>query len=218
MRWVLGLIWVTFIIYAWLWAPGQPPGNDPIFGELITMQSREPWLLVVFSWLGIFPAIYACLLLRTSPQERGSRFPVWPFVILSFGLGAFALLPYFAWVSAHKLTPANTSLSFGSDRRSGIRRLVRNKLTHGILLLLTLGTFFYGLTQGNVEAYVEAFSQSSFVHIMTIDFVILSLLSVLAIYRDAVISRRSQAWAWISLLPLVGPLVYLLTSSRQNKQ
>lgn len=92
MRWILGLVWIAFIAYALLLAPGQSPGSDPIFKELITLQSEEPWLLTVFSWLGIFPAVYACMLLRTSVKERG-RVPAWPFVILSFGLGAFALLP-----------------------------------------------------------------------------------------------------------------------------
>lgn len=115
MRWILGLVWIAFIAYALLLAPGQSPGSDPIFKELITMQSKEPWLLTVFSWLGIFPAMYASMLLRTSVKERG-RVPAWPFVILSFGLGAFALLPYYAWSSSSNRSSGYTSLHFGRQR------------------------------------------------------------------------------------------------------
>jgi len=73
MRWILALIWLAFITYAWIWAPGQPLGSDPVFKELVTLQSKEPWLLTVFSWLGIYPAIFACLLLRRSGKDPVDR-------------------------------------------------------------------------------------------------------------------------------------------------
>ena len=130
MRWILGLVWIAFIAYALLLAPGQSPGSDPIFKELITLQSKEPWLLTVFSWLGIFPAVYACMLLRTSVKERGGRVPAWPFVILSFGLGAFALLPYYAWSSSANRASGYATLHFGRQRESGIGRVAAHKLTH----------------------------------------------------------------------------------------
>ncbi|OMF67316.1 hypothetical protein MKY66_11560 [Paenibacillus sp. FSL R5-0766] len=216
MRWILGLVWIAFIAYALLLAPGQSPGSDPIFKELITMQSKEPWLLTAFSWLGIFPAVYACMLLRTSAKERGGRVPAWPFVILSFGLGAFALLPYYAWSSSANRASGYGSLHFGRQRESGIGRVAAHKLTHVILLLLTLGTAFYAVTQGHPDVYMEAFNQSAFVHIMTIDFVLLTLLSMIAIYRDTEASRRSPAWAVTGIIPIVGPLIYLLTLRRDR--
>ncbi|WFR61765.1 PLDc N-terminal domain-containing protein [Paenibacillus amylolyticus] len=211
MRWILGLVWIAFIAYALLLAPGQSPGSDPIFQELITMQSKEPWLLTVFSWLGIFPAVYACMLLRTSVKARGARVPAWPFVLLSFGLGAFALLPYYVWSSSANRTSGYASLHFGRQRESGIARVAAHKLTHVVLLLLTLGTACYALMQGHPDVYMDAFKHSSFVHIMTIDFVLLTLLSVIAIYRDARSSRRSPAWAVAGIIPIVGLLLYLLT-------
>lgn len=215
MRWILGLVWIAFIAYALLLAPGQSPGSDPIFKELITMQSKEPWLLTVFSWLGIFPAVYACMLLRTSVKGRG-RVPAWPFVILSFGLGAFALLPYYAWSSSANRASGYGRLHFGRQRESGIGRVAAHKLTNVVLLLLTLGTAFYAVTQGHPDVYMEAFNQSAFVHIMTIDFVLLTLLSMIAIYRDTEVSRRSAAWTAAGIIPIVGPLIYLLTLRRDR--
>jgi hypothetical protein len=216
MRWILGLVWVAFIAYALLLAPGQSPGSDPIFKELITLQSKEPWLLTVFSWLGIFPAVYACMLLRTSARERNGRVPTWPFVLLSFGLGVFALLPYYAWSSSTNRASGYHSFHFGRQRESGIGRVAAHKLTHVILLLMALGTAFYAVTQGHPDVYMEAFKQSSFVHIMTIDFVLLTLLSIIAIYRDADASRRSIAWSAAGIIPIVGPLFYLLTRTRDR--
>lgn len=214
MRWILALIWLAFMVYAWIWVPGQPLGSDPVFKELVTLQSKEPWLLTVFSWLGIYPAIFACLLLSGSGKTRGSHVPAWPFVLLSFGLGAFALLPYFAWSSQTYRGSGYEHLSFGSQRESGIGRVAAHMLTYVILLLLTLGTGFYAVTQGNPDVYMEAFRNSSFVHIMTIDFVILTLLSVIALFRDASDNRRSRVWAVAGVIPMIGPLVYLMTSRR----
>ncbi|MGW7160256.1 hypothetical protein [Paenibacillus taichungensis] len=214
MRWILALTWLAFIAYAWIWAPGQPLGSDPVFKELVTLQSKEPWLLTVFSWLGIFPAIFACLLLRRSGKARGSRVPAWPFVLLSFGLGAFALLAYIAWSSQTHRGSGYEQLSFARQRESGIGRVAAHKLTHMVLLLLTLGTGFYAVTQGNPDVYMEAFRESSFVHIMTIDFVTLTLLPVIALFRDASLNRRSCGWAVAGLIPLIGPLIYLMTAQR----
>nr|WP_154983869.1 hypothetical protein [Paenibacillus xylanexedens] len=210
MRYMFGLVWVAFIAYALFMAPGNSPVNDPIFKELLTLQSREPWLLTVFSWLGIFPAVYACILLRKSmTASKRQRMPAWPFVLFSFGLGAFALLPYFALISPSPTDVHDPDSSVKQSKR-GVSRVASHKLTHLILLLLTLGSALYALIEGNSERFVDAFYQSSFVHIMTIDFIVLTLLSTYAIYRDARVNGRTTNWAWAGLLPLAGPLLYLL--------
>lgn len=48
----------------------------------------------VFNIIGIYTFVYQCLLI---PGGRSANnIPAWPFVVLSYGLGAFALLPYMA--------------------------------------------------------------------------------------------------------------------------
>lgn len=227
MRYSLGLLWLIFIVYALFMAPGNSPGNDPVFKGLLTLQSKEAWLLTVFSWLGIFPAVYACLLLRNSVKAGGREgkrsVPAWPFVLFSFGLGAFALLPYYAWVwtfpvrtgSAYQVNN-HLPMPSADSSKTGVARVAASKLTHLVLLLLTLGLAVYAITQGNPEHYAEAFNQSSFVHIMTIDLGVLTLLSTLAIFQDARDNGRAAYWAWLGLLPLAGPLIYLLTESEQH--
>ncbi|MEC0123792.1 hypothetical protein [Paenibacillus pabuli] len=39
MRWIITLIWVVFIAYAWFWVPGKPLGSDPVFKELLTLRT-----------------------------------------------------------------------------------------------------------------------------------------------------------------------------------
>ncbi|MFP3488833.1 hypothetical protein R0K20_14610, partial [Staphylococcus sp. SIMBA_130] len=55
------------------------------------MNDPDAGLLAMFSLLGVFPAVFALLFLR---NVSGSV-PAWPFVVGSFVLGAFSLLPYF---------------------------------------------------------------------------------------------------------------------------
>ncbi|WP_342555537.1 hypothetical protein [Paenibacillus sp. FSL R7-0652] len=215
MRYILGLIWIAFTAYALFFAPGNSPANDPIFKELLRMRSEEPWVLTVFSWLGIFPAVYACMLLRKPVKTReGRHIPAWPFVLFSFGLGAFALLPYFALSSPLGKGISADSLSSLKQSKSGISRVASHRLTHLILLLLTLGAALYALLLGNPERFEQTFNESSFVHIMTIDFVVLTLLSTIATFRDAKVNGRASNWAWAGLLPLAGPILYLLTERK----
>jgi hypothetical protein len=89
-----------------------------------------------------------------------------------------------------------------------------HRLTHLILLLLTLGAALYALLLGNPERFEQTFNESSFVHIMTIDFVVLTLLSTIATFRDAKVNGRASNWAWAGLLPLAGPILYLLTERK----
>ncbi|MGF9695648.1 hypothetical protein [Paenibacillus sp. MABNR03] len=138
-----------------------------------------------------------------------------PFVLLSFGLGAFALLPYYALPSPRRSSSGYKIVHFGNHRRSGIHRIAGHKLTHGILLLLNVGTAFYGFTQGNSAVYMEAFRQI-FLYPYDDDFVLLTLLSVIALFRDSVFSRRSRIWAFIGLIPLIGPLLYLIVDRRST--
>ena len=48
----------------------------------------------MFNIIGLYTFFFQCLLI---PGGRSAnKVPAWPFVVLSFGLGAFALLPYMA--------------------------------------------------------------------------------------------------------------------------
>ncbi|MDO7907611.1 hypothetical protein Q5741_14470 [Paenibacillus sp. JX-17] len=192
------IVWIAFIVYALLLAP-DGRGEDPIFLDLIQLRSTEPSLLAMFSLLGLYPLAYACLLLRSDVR----RVPAWPFVIAAFALGAFALIPYY-------ILNRNDIRSYRDSRApQWILRLVRSPIVLVLLLLGTLAVMGYGLLNGHAEEYREAFGSSRFVNVMTIDFVVLTLLSVYAIYRDEDRPPLHAGVAWIGILPIVGLLVYI---------
>ncbi|MDO3413001.1 hypothetical protein QWJ34_24775 [Saccharibacillus sp. CPCC 101409] len=198
-RVLLLIVWLAFVGYALFFAPGTGGGEDPWFVPLITLQADEPSLLAMFTLLGLFPLAYACMLLRHDDR----KVPAWPFVLLSFALGAFALLPYYI------LTSHTHAGAHGLRLSEGIRRTAESPVTHGILFLLTLLTMGCGLLAGDLNAYAEAFRASRFVNVMTIDFGLLTLLSVYAIYTGS--RRRSlpQATALLGLIPILGLLIYI---------
>ncbi|MFC4775527.1 hypothetical protein ACFO9Q_01865 [Paenibacillus sp. GCM10023252] len=207
MRMLLFVMWLLFISYAWLLAPGASGSQDPILQDLLRMKAEEPAVLVMFSLLGVFPMVYACLLLR----DDRLRIPAWPFVLLSFALGAFALLPYYFLLSGL------ASRSEGNRTPIFLLRITDSRLFVSLLFLITSALMIYAITGGDGEAYAAAFRHSSFVHVMTIDFVLLTLLSVYAIYTNNRLSKRGGAL--LGLIPILGPLIYLwiTAGTRQGK-
>ncbi|ELK48482.1 hypothetical protein [Halobacillus sp. BAB-2008] len=193
-RMIVFMVWTAFILYAVLAAPN---GNAGYLESLIKMDDPDPSLLMVFSFLGIYAMIFAALLL----EEDDSKVPAWPFVIASFFLGAFALLPYFL---------------FASGRAEGRIRIPNRliQLLHSKAFLLLLGTgttalFLYGVSAGDFELYGKAFRTSQFVHIMTVDFIVLTLLSVYLIYWKERRHGSENMRHWIGMVPMIGALVYL---------
>jgi hypothetical protein len=65
--------------------------------------------------MGIWPAIYASLLIPAG--RSANKLPAWPFVMLSFAFGVFALLPYFTFwrpLRGQQLPPPSEELVSGN--------------------------------------------------------------------------------------------------------
>lgn len=86
----LALGWLGFVGYA----VGLAPPDQPDTGVLIMQLSTGAWadinpaIVALFNLMGLWPLAYACLALV---DGREQKVPAWPFVVGSFGLGAFAL-------------------------------------------------------------------------------------------------------------------------------
>nr|WP_246363926.1 hypothetical protein [Halobacillus locisalis] len=175
-----------------------PNGNQGYLNQLITMNDPDPLLLTVFSLLGVFPTAFAILLLN----EDDSRVPAWPFVLGSFMLGAFALMPYFFISRAESTRTLRTPIWIGKSLDS--------ILFKALLFTGTVALIVSGLTQGSASLYGQAFRQSQFVHVMTIDFLVLTGISMFVIYwRERKHGRFNQMY-WLGCVPVVGFLAYLL--------
>ncbi len=89
----LWLLWLGFVAYTLALAPLDQPGNLDLIRRLILVQwsGIEPILIVIFSLMGVWPLIYACLMFA---DARVQRIPAWPAFLAANGAGAIGLLPY----------------------------------------------------------------------------------------------------------------------------
>ncbi|RQH27670.1 DUF2834 domain-containing protein, partial [Okeania hirsuta] len=92
----LWLLWIGFSTYAFLLAPPDQPDTLELIQKLSTGQweNINPLIVSLFNIMGIWPLIYSCLMFF---DGRGKKIPAWLFSTLSFGVGAFAILPYLGW-------------------------------------------------------------------------------------------------------------------------
>ncbi|MEO8889944.1 MAG: DUF2834 domain-containing protein, partial [Coleofasciculaceae cyanobacterium] len=132
---------------------------------------------------------------------RQQKIPAWLFSTASFGVGAFALLPYLALREPNQefIGSKNLFLKILDSRWLGIA------LTIGSLFLLS-----YGLFNGNWADFIQQWQTSRFIHVMSLDFCLLCLLFP-ALLGDDMAKRglKNSSLFWLVILPLIGPLLYL---------
>jgi hypothetical protein len=149
--------------------------------------------------MGVLPMIYACFLFI---DGKGQKIWAWPFAMGSFGVGAFALLPYLA-------------LRQPNPDWQGEKNLLLKILDFPVTgIVLTVGTIIllgFGLLYGNWADFIQQWQTSRFIHVMSLDFCILCLFFPVLIKDDLARRGIKQNWVFwaISLVPLFGTLVYL---------
>lgn len=196
-----GLLLLGFVVYAFGFAPPQQPDTFELIKNLSTgnFTGINPLIIALFNLMGILPAIYACVLFS---DGRGQKIPAWPFIIGSFALGAFALLPYLSLrqTNPHFVGKKDWFLRFQDSRWLGL-----------FLTMAAIGLLTYGLLQGNWSDFIHQWQTSRFIHVMSLDFCLLSVLFP-SVLRDDMARRGLDNavifWS-VSLLPLFGALAYL---------
>ncbi len=198
----LAVLWLSFVGYALIFAPPDDPNTLDLIVRLSSgkFDGINPLVVNLFNIMGILPLMYCCFLYS---DGRGQKLPAWAFSAGSFGLGAFALLPYLIW---RKENPG-----FTGEKNWVIKlwdsRLTAIAITIGALVLLTLG-----LTQGDWADFVRQWRSSRFIHVMSLDFCLLSSLVPTLLKDDMTRRGLNQDWIFwaVSLVPLFGPLAYLV--------
>lgn len=195
------LLWIGFVTYAFLLAPPDQPDTF----DLIRRMSVGEWddintlIVAIFNAMGIWPMVYACVALI---DGKGQRISAWPFVVVSFAVGAFALLPYLA------LRRPNPQFL---GAKTGLLRLVDSRWFGGLLLVGAIAVLGFGLIYGDWADFWQQWQTSRFIHVMTIDFVMLWLLFPALLQDDMARRNLKQPWiyAGVLALPLVGACLYL---------
>lgn len=198
---IFGLLWLGFVSYAFFLAP---PDNFPESLELIknlstgNWQGINPLIISLFNIMGIWPFVYSAVVFF---DGRNQKIPAWPFASAAFGLGAFALLPYLALREPNQ--------TFIGEKNSFLKILDSRIL--GILLTIGTGVLFIYSLQGDWADFVQQWQTSRFIHVMSLDFVMLSLLFPTLLGDD--MTRRGwqnyQLFWLFAIIPLFGPLIYL---------
>ncbi len=197
-----GLIWIGLIVYAFGFAPpDNPAATFELIKNLVTgeWEGINPLIIALFNIMGVWPFIYSGVLFL---DGKGQKIPAWPFVTFSFGVGAFALLPYLA------LRQPNPRFS---GEKNWFLKAIDSRIFGAIAALSALLLVGYGITQGNWSDYLYQWQTSRFIHVMTLDFCLLCLLFPTVLGDDMArrgLNRPLIFWI-VALIPLLGPAFYL---------
>ncbi|MEO0927864.1 MAG: DUF2834 domain-containing protein [Cyanobacteria bacterium J06643_13] len=199
---LLGLFWLILLLYAIATPQQFSTTQQSDFDLIIKMSTLQlsgvnPLLTAIFYTMGIFPIIYAALILFDDPEKQVSPYP---FLVISLGLGAFALLPYFA------LRQSDTAWH---GQKNTLQAVFDSRILAIACSAAVVGLLVWGSTTGNWSDFWMQWQSSKFIHIMSIDFSILSFLLMTILNDD--MQRRgvdSGILKALSYLPLVGVLIY----------
>ncbi|WP_375479778.1 DUF2834 domain-containing protein [uncultured Nostoc sp.] len=196
-----GLLWLGFVVYAFLLAPPDQPGTFELIKNLSIgqWQGINPLVIALFNLMGIWPLIYSAVVFI---DGRGQKIPAWLFSTVSFAVGAFALLPYLALRE-----PNNQFLG----QKNTLLKLLDSRVTGFVLTVATVILIAYGLRAGDWGSFVQEWQTNRFINVMSLDFCLLCLLFP-ALLGDDMARRgwKNPQFFWlITLIPLFGPLVYL---------
>jgi hypothetical protein len=199
---LLWLIWGLFVFYAFAFAPPNQPDTIELIKNLSTgnFAGINPLVIALFNIMGVLPLLYACFLYS---DGRMQRIPAWAFSLVSFGVGAFAILPYLALRQPNPL--------FAGEKNAWLK-LWDSRITGGFIAIGAIVLLSYGITQGNWSDFVQQWQTSRFIHVMSLDFCLLCLLFPFLLADDMTrrgLTDRRIFWA-VSLVPLLGTLAYVV--------
>jgi hypothetical protein len=205
-RLIFIMLWLGFIAYAFIFAPPDQPETFDLIQRMSVgdWEGINPLIIAVFNAMGIWPMVYACVVLI---DGQGQRVMAWPFVTASFAVGAFALLPYLAWRRPNSVFVGPKTV---------LLRLVDARWLGFSLLMGAIAVLSFGLLNGDGADFWQQWQTSRFIHVMTLDFCMLWLLFPTLLPDDMARRNWQQPWVYpmVLALPLVGACLYLTLRPR----
>jgi hypothetical protein len=146
--------------------------------------------------------IYTCILLVDGQNQL---FNGGLASLLSMVFGGFVLLPY----CALRRSPNSAKYKWNF-----LVRFFDSKTICVLLILSTISLLLFALVFGDFHVFIHEFCTNRFIHIMSIDFFVVSWLFPCLIpddlkRRKMITNYEFQANFPLCFLPLIGPLIYL---------
>ncbi len=149
-------LWCSLLGIALFTAPPGSPQTGELIEHLVTakLDGVNLSLFALFNLMGVWP------LAMTVALRTDARWWKWPFLVLSFFLGAFVLLPYFMlrpWLEPRR------------EPESFVGRLLSSRwvLRAIALAAVCFGALFF---LGGVEEFGRLFHTQQFPYVMSFDF------------------------------------------------
>ena len=201
LRWVSLGIWLTLLAIAFVGSPAASPDQNAMIVKMLTfrLDGVNLSLFALFNLMGVWPMVFIVLLAFDTTEQRVWR---WPFVLGSFALGAFALLPYLVlrkWGAQKRVADKAWLQALGS------------RWAAGFLLSAALALSFMFFASGDLEGFAKLFQHDQFTFVMSFDFIACSAAGVLLSLEDAAVRATSPSGLW-SLGGAVGAAYRLVRS------
>lgn len=196
-----GLLWLGFLGYATLLAPPDQPDTLDLITRLINgpWEGINPLIIALFNLMGVLPVVYGMFLYS---DGRGQKLPAFVFALGTFVVGAFALLPYLALRRPNPEFegPVGWWIRIQDSRWLGL-----------VVAVGAIALFGWGAITGDWADFIQQWQTSRFIHVMSLDFLLLSSLTAALLGDD--LARRGvekpELLAKIALIPFFGPLIYI---------
>jgi len=196
------VLWLALLTVAVLGAPPAAPDTNDVILKMLTgrLDGVNTSLFALFNVMGVFPMAFLAVLAFDSTEQR---VPKWPFIVLSFGLGAYVLLLYF--VARRWNLPRRATSTWWL-------RLLGSRVFGGVLTVVSL-TLVALFVVGGVHDFLEHVRTEQFPFAMSLDFLACCVAAGLLGREEAKV-RGQRALQWLSLVPAVGlPLVLVFRST-----
>jgi hypothetical protein len=176
-----------------------PPVREDLGAWLIDLLTgrwgqHPPWVVAGFQLMGLWPALVG-LLIRA---DWWGRPPAWPFVLASFVLGCYALLPWF--------------ILRQEPRRIAEEGWFARWDVPVLVVFVAIALVVWAGATGSPMDLQRAADSEGFLYAMRVDFLAFWMLSVV----EARARTQGTPWAW-TLLPLVGLGVFLALEERSRR-
>lgn len=191
-RGVCLVLWLGLLGVSIGWAPPSSPDTTEVIVKMMTgrLEGVNQALFALFNLMGVFPMVFLAVLASDSTSQK---VPKWPFLLASFVVGAFALLPYLMLRQWHlpRREPTSWWLRLLSSR------------AFALLLLVAALVLVVVFITGDLAAFAELFRTQQFPFVMSFDFVACCAAAALLAREEAQL-RGQASLGWWGLVPAIG--------------